>query len=192
MSCKLYVLIVVFGVTHLVTLSQDNRGLYSAPPYDKTSLAPKTFNDFKERLYIGGNFGAWLGSTTYLNVSPLIGCKITDKFSVGGGFTYNYYRQTYGIQKYVSTVYGTNTFARYMVLENVFAQVGWDRLSVADYRTGIVNDRTWIDNILVGGGYKQAFSEKGSFIAMIFYNINQTPLSPYPNPIIQIGFNLGL
>jgi hypothetical protein len=121
-----------------------------------------------------------------------VGCKITKQFSLGAGITYNYFSQSYQGQKYTSTVYGGNGFARYLILENLFAQVGWDRLSVPDYRSPIPNSRAWVDNILLGGGYRQSFSERGSFVAAIFYNINQTPLSPYQNPIIQIGFNIGL
>jgi hypothetical protein len=55
-----------------------------------------------------------------------------------------------------------------------------------------MNRRAWVDNLLVGGGYRESFSDNGSIVAMILYNINQTPLSPYQNPIIQIGFNVGL
>ena len=174
-----------------VVFSQDN--IYIPPhPSNQNPVAPKDFNTFKERLYFGGNVGAWFGTTTYLNVSPLIGCKITKQFSVGVGLTYNYYSQTYRSQKYTSTIYGGNVFTRYLILENFFAQVGWDRLSVPDFYSPIINSRVWVDNILLGGGYRQKFSERASFVAAIFYNINQTPLSPYPNPIIQIGFNIGL
>ncbi len=153
---------------------------------------PKDFETFKERLYVGGNVGASFGSTTYLNIQPLIGCKITKKLSAGIGGTYNYYSQSYLGTRYVSTVYGTNAFARFMVLESVFAQVGWDKLSVPDYAGVAPDSRRWVDNILIGGGYRQAFSNKGAFIAAIFYNVNQSPYSPYQNPIIQIGFNIGL
>lgn len=163
-------------------------------PYtnNQQPAAAKDFSSFKERIYVGGNVGAWFGTTTYLNISPLVGVKITKQFSIGGGVTYNYYSQTYGGKKYISTIYGGNAFARYLFLENFFAQVGLDRLSVEDYTSPIPNSRAWVNNILVGGGYRQAFSERGSFVAAIFYNINQTPLSPYPNPIVQIGFNIGL
>jgi hypothetical protein len=178
-------------ITTQTSFSQDNR---PTAPFPSQSNQPiqRDFNNFKERLFFGGNVGAWFGSTTYVNISPLVGCKITKQFSLGAGFTYNYFSQSYQGQKYTSTIYGGNGFARYLILENLFAQVGWDRLSVLDYRSPIPNSRAWVDNILLGGGYRQSFSEKGSFVAAIFYNINQTPLSPYQNPIIQIGFNIGL
>lgn len=168
-----------------------NSSTVSSGTSHTTQPTPKDFKKFKDRVYFGGNVGAWIGPTTYIYLQPLFGVKITKEFSVGGGITYNYYSQNYRGFKYTSTIYGTNAFARYFILENLFGQVGWDRLNVPDYTTGIADSRTWIDNILVGGGYRQSFSDKGSFVMAIFYNINQTPLSPYPNPIIQIGFNMG-
>lgn len=186
--------IIAFLLLTTLVFSQENTPVF--PPQNLSTHTntntPKDFNTFKERLFFGGNIGAWFGPTTYINLSPLIGCKITKEFSLGGGFTYNYYSQTYAGQKYTSTIYGGNAFARYYIFENLFAQVGWDRLSVPDYASIIPNSRTWVDNILLGGGYRQSFSNRGSFVAAIFYNINETPLSPYQNPIIQIGFNIGL
>lgn len=186
--------IIIFLLINNHVLSQENPrvGSPTGLTTNTNTIAPKDFNNFKERLFFGGNIGAWFGPTTYVNLSPLVGCKITKEFSLGGGFTYNYYSQTYMGQKYTSTIYGGNAFARYHIFENLFAQVGWDRLSVPDYTTGLQNSRAWVDNILLGGGYRQSFSERGSFVAAVFYNINETPLSPYQNPIVQIGFNIGL
>ncbi len=173
-------------------LAQDTP-LPAPSNYQQTNPnAPKEFEKFKDRLYLGGTVGAWFGTSTYVNLSPIIGVKINKQFSVGVGAIYNYYSQTYVAKKYVSTLYGGSAFARYFVMENLFAQVGLDRISVPDYRTGILNSRAWVDNVLIGAGYRQQFSDNGTIVAMIFYNVNQTPLSPYQNPIIQVGFNIGL
>ena len=174
------------------TIAQDTQPQVPLNNNQINTNEPKQFEKFKDRLYLGGTVGAWFGTTTYVNLSPILGIKINKKFSVGVGAIYNYYSQTYALKKYVSTIYGGSTFARYFVMENLFTQVGWDRLSVPDYRTGIINSRVWVDNILVGAGYRQQFSDRGTIVAMIFYNVNETPLSPYQNPIIQIGFNIGL
>lgn len=154
--------------------------------------APSEFDAFKDRIFFGGSFGAWLGSTTYVNASPFVGFHVTKKLSFGLGGTYNYYKETYMGSKYVSTVYGSNAFARYMITENFFAQAQWDRLSVPDYTSPFIDQRAWVHNLLIGGGYRQMFTDRAGFIAMIFYNANQTPLSPYTNPIVQIGFNINL
>jgi hypothetical protein len=189
---KIISYLIAFFSLNAICIAQENLPPAAPPPVSQTPAPTRDFNSFKERLYVGGNVGAWFGSSTYINVSPLVGCKLTKDFSLGVTGTYNYYSQTYAGKKYVSTIYGGGAFGRYTFLENFFGQIGFERLSVLDYRSVIPESRVWVDNILVGGGYRQMFSERGSFVAAIFYNVNQTPLSPYPNPIIQIGFNIGL
>jgi len=191
MKCKQYLIILFLTIASQFAFAQETLPPSTPPPLNNQP-APTDFETFKERIYLGGNVGALFGSTTYINVSPLIGFQITKQFSAGIGGTYNYLSENYGGQKYISTVYGTNVFGRYLFTENFFAQAQWDRLSVLDYTSPILNQRAWVDNLLIGGGYRQLFTAKASFVAMIFYNINQTPLSPYNNPIIQIGFNVGL
>lgn len=180
----------MFIFTINIAVAQEQT-IPAQPFHNHTKKSLINFDNLKERTYLGGTIGAWFGTTTYLNISPIVGIKISEPLSVGIGFTYNYYSQTYLNKKYVTTIYGGNMYARYYVSENIFAQVGLDRLNVPDYNTGILNDRAWVNNVLLGAGYREMFSDNGSIIAMIFYNINQTPLSPYQNPIIQVGFNFG-
>ena len=194
MNIKFVVITLMMCFCVLTGQAQDEVRVPTTPTTSNANRneAPKDFETFKERIYVGGNVGASFGSVTYISLQPLIGCRINKKLSVGIGGTYNYYSQTYYGTHYVSTVYGSNAFARYMILDNVFAQVGWDKLSVPDYASPFPDSRRWVDNLLIGAGYRQAFSEKGAFVAAIFYNVNQGPYSPYRNPIIQIGFNIGL
>jgi hypothetical protein len=191
MKIKFVVITLMMCFCLLTGQAQDEVRVPTTPTTSSVNRneAPKDFETFKERIYVGGNVGASFGSVTYISLQPLIGCRINKKLSVGVGGTYNYYSQTYAGAHYVSTVYGANAFARYMILDNVFAQVGWDKLSVV---RDFTNERIWVDNLLIGAGYRQAFSDKGAFVAAIFYNVNQGPNSPYQNPIIQIGFNIGL
>ena len=51
--------------------------------------APNDFPEFKDRIYFGASAGAWLGSTTYINVSPFVAISATKKLSFGAGGTYN-------------------------------------------------------------------------------------------------------
>jgi hypothetical protein len=165
-------------------------------PQNRYGLSPfkaDTINHFPrfiDRLYYGGNVGLWIGNPTYINAAPMLGVKITKKLSLGATFTYNYYQQKYLGVRYTSSIYGAGPFVRYRVTDNLFIQAQWDRLSVINPNSIIENDRVWVDNLLIGGGYRQPFSNYGSFVIMAFWNLNETPLSPYPNPIIQMGFNL--
>ena len=58
-----------------------------------TTKPPKERKPFKDRIYFGGNLGLQFGNQTYIDISPLIGYKVTEKFSAGFGVTYIYYKQ---------------------------------------------------------------------------------------------------
>jgi len=149
---------------------------------------PKNKMDWQDRLFWGGNVGAWIGNPTFVDLSPLIGVKITEKFSVGVGAIYNYYSYRYNNYKYSVNFYGARVNARYFIFENVFVQAGWDKINRDNPYSFIPNERVWIDNILVGGGLRYPISDRIYCVASGLWNLNYTPLSPYRNPIIQIGF----
>lgn len=143
---------------------------------------------FSDRLFWGGNLGAWFGNPTFVDVSPLVGIQITKKFSMGVGAIYNYYSYKYNNYKYSTSLYGGRIYARYFILENVFAQAGWDRINRDDPFSKVPNTRMWVDNLLIGGGLRYPISDNFYAIASGFWNLNQSVYSPYSNPIIQIGF----
>ena len=125
---KSYLYILVLCMLALKNYAQENPTPAPPPINNQSPVAPKDFNSFKERLYVGGNVGAWFGSSTYINISPLVGFKVTKELSFGVTGTYNYFSQTYNGQKFVSTIYGFGVFGRYLVFENFFAQVGAESL----------------------------------------------------------------
>jgi hypothetical protein len=144
--------------------------------------------NWRDRLYCGGNVGARFGDITFIDISPLLGVNITQRFSVGIGAIYNYYNYNYYGTSYKTTMYGGRIFGRYFVLENVFVQGGWDRINRDNPYSFIPDARIWIDNILVGGGARYPISRNIFVTGIVLFNLNQTPLSPYGNPIVQIGF----
>lgn len=159
--------------------------------YVQDTLSRKSSDDkmrFTDRLFWGGNLGAWFGNPTFVDISPLVGIQITKKYSMGVGAIYNYYSYKYFNYTYKTNLWGGRIYARYFILENVFAQVGWDRINRDDFYSKSPNARIWIDNILVGGGLRYPISDNFYAIASGFWNLNQSVYSPYSNPIIQIGF----
>lgn len=176
------------------TLLFSQKDLNDPPPDDGRKPKEKEKKDWnwREKFYFGGNFGAWFGTQTYIDISPLVGYKITDKFSVGVGAIYNYYSSSYmsstgSVYKYKTSMYGGRCFARYFILDNVFAQIGWDRINRNDpFSYG--NERIWVDNYLVGGGVRYPIGDRIYCTAVGLWNLNYSAYSPYPNPILQIGF----
>jgi hypothetical protein len=149
---------------------------------------PKNERPFIDRLFWGGNVGAWIGNPTFVDLSPLIGYKVTEKFSVGVGAIYNYYSYRYNNFKYEAHFYGGRIMGRYFILENVYLQAGYDRINRDNPYSFKPDARIWIENVLIGGGLRYPVSDNIFCVASGLWNLNDTPLSPYPNPIIQIGF----
>lgn len=160
----------------------------------KSENKPKKEKDNSEkiniwdRMFWGGNVGVWIGNPTFVDLSPLVGYKVTEKLSVGVGFIYNYYSYTYSNYKYSTNLMGGRLYGRYFVFENVFAQAGWDHINRDNPYAFNPGERVWVDNILVGGGVRYPIGDNFYCVASGLFNLNQTPLSPYRNPIIQIGF----
>jgi hypothetical protein len=156
----------------------------------KSSTAQLSKN-LTDRLYAGGNFGASFGLVTYVEVSPLLGYKITEKLSAGIGFTYSYLSDKRYVPTFSTSIYGGRVFGKYMVYQNFFAYSEIEGLNIDKiYSEG----RTNIYNVYIGGGYQQAIGANSSFGIMLLYNLNQTASAYYyqANPVIRVGFNIGL
>ncbi len=143
----------------------------------------------KERMYLGGNLGLQFGNQfTFVEVSPLIGIWLQPKVVVGGGPVYRYYRRA--DINFEDNQYGLRLFTRYHFIDNLFAHAEYELLNITDYRF-LDEPRTNINSVLVGGGYVQNLGGSSIFI-MALINLTETELTPYTNPVIRVGFNIGL
>lgn len=152
----------------------------------------------RERLFFGGNLGLQFGSATYIDVSPLVGYRITEKLSAGIGATYIYYnvKESISYYGYETSIYGGRVFGRYSFMENLFAHAETEVLNmeVPEIITGSMNYKLVRDNIvsvLAGGGYAQPIGERSALVMMLLWNFTEDQYSPYENPIFRIGFNAG-
>ena len=147
------------------------------------------------RLFTGGNFGMGFGSIVFIIASPVIGYKVTDRYHVGIGATYIYYRQKLEYSGYIlrTSYYGGRLFNRYFVLENLFAHLEYELLNI-EYFTQFSPPKTTrrsVGSFLVGGGYAQPISRNSSWNIMVLYNLNENLFSYYPNPMVRFGITLG-
>jgi hypothetical protein len=146
-------------------------------------------------LYFGGGFGLQFGYMTLIEVSPLVGYMVTPKFSVGLSPTYKYYKYTdyYGKNLDLKTnVWGGSIFARYSIFENVFAHVEYESLLYNEQVPGYPEIRKQYNSFFVGGGYNQRIGGNSGMYILLLWNLNDTPDSPYVNPIVRVGFSVGL
>lgn len=161
-----------------------------------SAQAPPNREKFWDKVYFGGNFGLQFGDQTVIDINPLMGYRLTEKFSVGVSATYIYYRfkdPTNYYPTYSTNIYGGSVFTRYYFLENIFGQVEGEllNLEVPDY---FLNRyvRTNVFGFYVGGGYRQPIGDRSSLNILLLYNLNEDRNSPYQNPIIRVGFGFGI
>lgn len=152
----------------------------------------------RDRFFFGGSLGLQFGSYTYIDVSPLVGFKITEKIHAGLGLTYIYYKvkdQYYG--SYETSSYGGRVFGRYYILDNLFGHVEYEILNM-EVPDGLNSSgqydvlvRENITSLMVGGGYAQPIGSNAAITLMILFNLTEEQWSPYQNPIFRIGFSAG-
>ncbi len=152
----------------------------------------------KDRFFFGGSLGLQFGSATYIDVSPLVGYKITEKFHAGVGVTYIYYKvkDSYYNYAYETSIYGGRVFSRYYFLENLFGHAEFEVLNMDVPReiSGSGNFdyvRDNITSVMVGGGYAQPIGTNAALMLMILWNLTEEQYSPYQNPIFRVGFSAG-
>jgi len=166
---------------------------------DEIKPLPKQKNhNILERIDFGGYLGATFGDVTSIEVAPLGSYRITPKFHAGLGLTYMYYHYSDPYGHVSLSSYGGSIFARYFIWRDLFVHLEYAPL----YRPGYlpppnpslpnVNNSEWAQDVLIGGGYRQWIGDKAFMSLMILWNLNETPLSPYINPIFRIGFGVGL
>ena len=162
---------------------------------------------FSQRLVYGGGFGVQFGNATLIDLSPTIGYRVSDQFTLGTGISYKYNHikeNTYNPSNgrwydYTSNIYGGSIWGRYYRLKNIFAHAEIEQLRI-DYRFTDVNSSlpTEIKNgvdvtsVLVGAGYRQPIGQRVFFNILVLFNLNETDFTPYNNPIIRAGISVGM
>ena len=182
----------------------------------------KKGHEFWHRVSVGGNLGLQFGTVTAINISPEVMLRVVDQFHLGVGFSYDYLQSKKYFwddpnQQYLdfkANVYGGRVFARYYLrslfdnfVGNLFAHAEYEYLyytrpfkldpsgTIYDpfgYTYNRGKDFLEINSLFVGVGYEQPFTERAFMDILILYNINDTYISPYSNPVFRLGFGFRL
>lgn len=153
-------------------------------------IDPEENPPLRDRMYYGGNFSLQFGSVTFIDVSPLAGAMITERYSAGVGATYQYLNFRY-LGTGGSSVYGGRIFNRYNIIQNFFGHAEFETLNAEYYNIRQETiERAWIPGAFVGGGYFSPAGARGGFNIMVLYNLMYDNLrSPYDRPyVIRVGF----
>lgn len=170
--------------------------LLSLPSFAQQDKEPSVKDQkVRERIFVGGFLGLQLGTQTAVNVSPLVGYRITNWLSAGLGGTYQYYNDRFLGESNVTHVYGYSFFTRVQIIPRAFIQGEYERLSLKSrVQDGafIPGVRRWEENIFLGGGYRQPLSERATLNVMLLYNFNKESTAYYQNPIFRVGVDFRL
>lgn len=152
-----------------------------------------------DRLFFGGDITLNISSgITAIGASPLVGYRITDRWSAGVGVTYLYYSVDFGLAgKYSTSIYGGNVFTRVFVIDNIFAQTEFHIVNTDAAEYDPVADEVSIvrRNVplwYVGGGVRIPMGGNAFGAITGMWDLIDDPYSPYANPNIRIGFIFGL
>lgn len=158
------------------------------------SVSPERSKDaprLVDRLYVGGNFGGGISNYyAYVDASPLIGYMITNSWSAGLGFTYQYLNNK--LLLYETNIFGPRVFTRYQLFDFAFIHAEYEHLYLK-HKFAATDDLISVQapGLLLGGGFSSG-QGRNMFYVMLLYNILEGRYTPYSNPVLRVGFNFGL
>lgn len=154
---------------------------------------PKQKATWKSRVFFGGSGGVSVsGNISVINVSPIVGYRVTDKFHAGLGLRYIHYSQP--SRNFSDTRYGGNLFTRYYVMPQFYLHGEYDVLRTTYYDTRLAPPQIitgFVPSVMIGGGYMQAVGRRSGVGISLLYIVNHNPVtSPYGNSpiVLRVGF----
>ncbi len=158
--------------------------------------AQKGFSTSK--FVFGGNFGAsFSNQESVVAIAPSVGYRFTERLTIGTGFIYQYYAIKFPGFNFKFNNYGTRFFGTYQLTDFLIGHAEYETLNLEyiNFNPSGLPDgtsRRTINSMLVGGGYRQMLGRNSVIDLMLLYNLTETPYTPYSNPIIRVGFGIGL
>lgn len=188
---KLTTVFILIFVVALNDVFSQAREFNSPKPKSKSSS--KGFEFDPDNLVFGGNLGATFGNVTFVEISPTVGYLLKENWLVGLSSRYIYYedRRFPGFE-FRTNIYGGGVFTQYYFLENFIAHAEYELLNLEDLSRFGRGDRINVSSVFLGGGYRSDIGGNSFFSILLLYNLNETTQSPYTNPILRVGFGIGM
>jgi len=154
---------------------------------------------------IGLGYSSYYGLSNFnFSISPALGYRVSDRFSIGPGisYSYNYYGASNGngtSTSFNTSSFGVKGFAQLMVIDQFFVHAEYEVtraefLAVDNfgYLTGGKVSRS-VQTPLLGAGYRSQISNRAAADIVLLYNFQDNYNSIYPNPVIRFNFlfNIG-
>ncbi len=146
-------------------------------------------------VYVGGNVGFGFGTIDWVEVSPLVGYHLSDRFSLGLGGLYRWRddgRYPGGLS---TTDYGASVFGRYWFAPFAFGHLEIEYLSYEYALVDLSTERADQTSTFVGGGVAQPVGGNVALHLTVLYNLSYDSndrLAPYDSPwVYRAGVSVG-
>lgn len=184
--------------------AQDDVPMYSSsgkPVRDGKVASRKKTGFDASRIVFGGGFGFGFGNVTNISISPIVGYRVSDRFSAGVGMGYQYLRvKNYSELRDASnnpvykpltgSLYSPSVWMRYVLWNNIFAHIEYEHnfITQRQYRNnnsiymGAIEEvklNVNAPSLLVGAGIRQPVSDRVSILFQGLYDVLQDKNSPY-------------
>ncbi len=144
----------------------------------------------KERLVFGGDvILSFSNQATALGATPLIGYKVSERYTAGVGVSYIYY----GYSSFRDNRFGVQLFNRFRVTNELFVHGEFEHLTFTrkfDDKREPPFTRNF-PAVLVGGGYRQQVGGNAAINFTVLYDVLQDENSLYNRPILRGGVSMG-
>ena len=140
-------------------------------------------SSFWDKVYFGGDVQLQFGTISVINISPVMGYKVTETTSFGIGPVYERYSN--GISS--TQVYGGRLIAKQILGEVFIGQAEYEDLVIKS------NTKSRLQRFLVGGGYREHLG--GNIYAQLIFlwDVTHTNKSYNSSPLVyRGGITIGL
>lgn len=200
-----------------LTCAAHAQEVYNASGKRTSQRGRQTSQGFDpNKIIFGGGLALGFGNNSLvLGASPIIGYRITDRFSAGVGVGYLYARINEEVVLYDPTIPGPRAYpyksslfypsvwTRFLITQNIFlhAEFEYDFQSARyyDYDSDptsptvnhpiLIKDNIQTQALLLGGGFRQPITTNTSLTGVLLYDVLQQKYSPYKN---RVDFRLGV
>lgn len=147
----------------------------------------------QNKLYFGGYVSGSIGSYTSIGIEPLVGYKLTPKFSVGGKLSYEYISDKRYSEEYSASNYGFSIFSRLRITQRLYTHAEYSAMNYKLYNSLGESEREWVPFLFLGGGFSQPVTKNTWLTAEVLFDVLQNEDSPYKSwePFFSVGFGVG-
>jgi hypothetical protein len=147
----------------------------------------------RDKIVWGGNLALQLGTQSVIDISPIVGYKLTERLVPGVGLTYRHIRwRNQGFAPISANYFGVCAWSRFYFVPQLFAHIEYEALNGEWSPYNRPGYRYFLTTPFIGGGYSQGNGFVSSYV-MLLYILNYGNDSPYPIPLVfRVGFTVGI